>query len=392
MPWRSRVPVTSTTVAYARMLTFILGSDQPATTAYGFDKGGTLEPDRCLAVVRRPRVSVAIASYNYGRYLGDCVRSALSQEGVNLEVVIVDDASTDNSVAVASALAAEDDRVRLITHRKNAGHIATFNESLSTCSGEYVVKLDSDDMLTPGSLVRSAALLDAHPNVGLVYGFPVTFTDALPLTSNRVRSWKVWKGSDWISIVCRRGRNCIMQPEAVVRTAVLRCVGLHRADCPQTHDMNLWLRIAATSDVGRINGPGQGYYRIHDASLLRTRFAGMLTDLTERRRAFDLFFEEVDGHSVGQWRRVAHRELAREALGHAISAYARGAVDLEPVDGYIGFATETFPDARGLREWRALQRRRRRGKDHIDRSARGRELMRDLKYRWQWRRWRWSGV
>ena len=72
-----------------------------------------------------PRVSVVVPCYNYRHFLSDSVGSALGQEGVDLEVVIVDDASSDGSVDLANEIATKDSRVRVLEHKHNAGHIAT---------------------------------------------------------------------------------------------------------------------------------------------------------------------------------------------------------------------------------------------------------------------------
>ena len=93
-----------------------------------------------------------MASYNYEPYLRECIQSALDQEGVDVDVTVVDDGSADGSVALATEMASLDPRIRVIVHKQNMGHIVTFNESLWAGSGEFIVKLDSDDMLTPGSL------------------------------------------------------------------------------------------------------------------------------------------------------------------------------------------------------------------------------------------------
>src|SRR5690348_14990448 len=117
----------------------------------------------------RPSVTVVIPCYNYGRYLSTAVKSVLDQPGVDVEAIVIDDASTDESSEVVRALAASDPRVRAILHRRNCGHIATYNEGLEQATGDYVVLLSADDALPVGSLARATALLETHPSVGLVY-------------------------------------------------------------------------------------------------------------------------------------------------------------------------------------------------------------------------------
>jgi hypothetical protein len=351
---------------------------------------------RPRAAVRTPAVSVFIPMYNYGHYLEECIDSVLSQPGVDVDVTIVDDASTDDSREIAAKIAERDPRVRLIARNLNRGAAATTNDGLAAITGEYAVKLDADDVLTPGSLARSVALLEAHPSVGFVYGFPVVFTDVPPPAREDVRSWTVWPGAEWVARTCVKGTNCIKQPEVVMRTRALREAGPYNEDLPFTYDFEMWLRLAARWDVGRINGAHQGFYRVHDGSQTQSVYAGVLTDIRERRRAFESFFDDPacplpDAPAL---RRIALRGLARESLGYAISAYARGAAGTEPIEEYGQLALAVHPGTRGLREWRALQKRLAAGPAASRQNPvfQARERVRELRFRLRWRRWRWSGV
>ena len=106
----------------------------------------------------KPTVTVVIPCYNYARYLPAAVGSVLSQSGVQADVVIVDDASSDDSLAVGRALEANDPRITVLAHARNAGPVQTFNDGLAAVHGEFLVRLDADDLLTPGSLERSVAV------------------------------------------------------------------------------------------------------------------------------------------------------------------------------------------------------------------------------------------
>ena len=94
-----------------------------------------------------PSVSVVIPCYKYGRFLPGCVRSVLDQEGVDVRVLIIDDASPDDSAQVALDLAADDERVEARVHEVNKGHIATYNEGLlEWADGDYSVLISADDL------------------------------------------------------------------------------------------------------------------------------------------------------------------------------------------------------------------------------------------------------
>src|SRR4051812_8374346 len=98
------------------------------------------------------RVDVITPCYKYGRFLRRCVQSALDQQGVDVRVLILDDASPDNTPDVAAELLKEDSRVQYRRHAVNQGHIATYNEGLNWASGDYLLLLGADDLLTPGAL------------------------------------------------------------------------------------------------------------------------------------------------------------------------------------------------------------------------------------------------
>lgn len=290
----------------------------------------------------RPRVSVVVPCYDYGRFLPAAVASALDQEGVDVDVLIVDDASTDDSAAVAERLAARDPRVDVLVHETNRGHITTYNDGLAKVSGDHVVLLSADDLLVPGSLARAAALLESDPRLGLVYGHAPSFTDVAPALDTRVRSWSVWGPGEWLPPRVRRARNPVYTPSAMMRAAAWADVGGYDGRLPHAADMLLWYRTAATWGVGRVNNAAQALYRVHGENMHLTAYAGMLRDLTEQREVVRILFEE-DPHGtqlpIGL-RVAAHRSLARRARRLAL-AERRDGTDPEAAAAFDDFADRT---------------------------------------------------
>lgn len=310
---------------------------------------------------RVARVSVIIPSYNYGRFLPSSVGSALTQAGVETEVVVVDDRSTDDTRQVLAALAVDEPRLVVVHNETNHGPCVAFNDGLAVATGEFVVRLDADDLLTPGALHRAVRLFDEFPEVGLVYGHPVHFHGEVP-TAFRAEAtgWTIWSGEDWIAQRCRLGVNCITTPEAMVRASVYAEVGPWDSRMRYACDMEAWMRAAAVSDVGHLDGADQAWHREHAASVSVTDASGRRTDLIERRTAFDVLFDGPGGKlpRAGQLHDLARRALATEALESACHAYDRRLTDREPVEWYVEFALATYPQAQRLPHWRGLQRRR----------------------------------
>jgi hypothetical protein len=308
-----------------------------------------------------PSVSVIVPCYGYAHLLEGCVESVLCQDGVEVEVLILDDCSPDGSAQVARALAGREPRVRARSHRENRGLIATANEGLEWAHGDYVVLLSADDLLTPGALGRAVRAMEANPSVGLVYGRAVHAHEGRPLPrpSGRWRSTVLWSGQHWIERRCRSAHNCISSPEAVVRSCVQRAVGGYDPRCHHASDLNMWLRIAAVADVAHIRGVPQAVYRIHSDSMLRSQKDPVL-ELRERKAAFDCFLESCCGAGLPQDSRLqamVARALARQALWQASRELDRGRRD-GLAQALSDFALEACPQAHRLREWHGLRLRR----------------------------------
>src|SRR4051812_31139452 len=106
------------------------------------------------------KIDVVIPCYNYGRFLEECVGSVLDQPIRDVRILIIDDASSDNSLSVARKLAEADPRVNVTAHSINRGHIFTYNEGLlDWASAEYTLLLSADDLLTRGALGRAVEVL-----------------------------------------------------------------------------------------------------------------------------------------------------------------------------------------------------------------------------------------
>lgn len=115
-----------------------------------------------------PLVSVVITNYNYGRRLRDAVESVQAQSYPNIECVIVDDASTDDSPTILAALESEFSDIKIISRETNAGQIAAFCDGFAASAGDYVIFLDADDVLLPAAVETHAYVhLSARVPVGL---------------------------------------------------------------------------------------------------------------------------------------------------------------------------------------------------------------------------------
>ena len=307
-------------------------------------------------------VSVVIPCYKYGHFLEEAVTSVLDdQAGVDVRVLIIDDASPDDSAEMARKIAARDPRVEVAVHATNKGNIATYNEGLlDWADGDYTVLMSADDRLTPGALRRARDLLDARPSVGFVYGHALWIMDCAPLPTarTRVRGRSVWSGQWWLERRYRDAENPITSPEVVVRTSVQKRVGGYDARMPHAADLEMWLRLAANADVGFIRGVDQAYYRLHEQNM-RKAFSALM-DLRERRLVFETVLERYRDSwpEATRLAELVRRALAREAVWAAGCAYDRGGTGPDSVGELVAFALDCWPGVSRLPLYRSLELRK----------------------------------
>jgi hypothetical protein len=136
-----------------------------------------------------PKLSVILPNYNHAEFLPRCVEAVLDQSFADLELVVVDDASTDNSRDILADYARRDPRVRVYHNPENRGVIATLNRALDLARADYVFGAASDDYVLPGYFEKAMALFAARPDAGVVVGLAECVDDDGRL---RVMSPGVW--------------------------------------------------------------------------------------------------------------------------------------------------------------------------------------------------------
>jgi glycosyltransferase involved in cell wall biosynthesis len=310
------------------------------------------------------RVDVIIPCYQYAHYLRACVESVLAQPRVDVRVLVIDDASPDDTPQVAAALVRQDRRVEYRRHEVNQRHIATYNEGLRWASADYTLLLSADDLLAPGALRRAARVLDRYPYIGLVHGRQ-TFFDTAPGPAQTPEHetdgpCEVLSGEAFVESCCAVGHNPVATPTAIVRTALQHTIGGYSASLPHTADLEMWLRFAARSGVARLEAH-QAYKRMHQANMQYQFVAAALTDLRELQAAFDSFFHQ-DGRllsAAGPLQELAHLRVAERAFWAASRAFDDG--DDSACRQLLDYAGQLRPDLPARPEWSRLRWKRRLG-------------------------------
>lgn len=113
-------------------------------------------------------VSIVMPNYNYAQFIRKALDSALEQTYENIEIIVVDDKSTDNSLEIIEEYVKKDPRVKSYPNAKNLGVVASHNRCVELAKGEYVVVLSSDDYLHPDFVKESVAYLEKYPSAGMI--------------------------------------------------------------------------------------------------------------------------------------------------------------------------------------------------------------------------------
>jgi GT2 family glycosyltransferase len=272
------------------------------------------------------KVDIVVPCYNYGRFLERCVRSVLEQSLCDVRVLIIDDASSDDSLSVAQRLEKVDRRVTCIPHAQNWGHIRTYNQGIAWSSSDYFLLLSADDLLVPGALERAAGIMDAERDIVLTHGDCIVWYDDLPCPEAESGQQEYrWARQDLLVEMCATATNFVATPTAIVRTSTQKTIGGYRASLPHSGDMEMWLRFAAHGAVARIDTV-QAIYRKHLSAMSNPYFAEICADYQQRKQAFDSFFEECSGclSNVHTLRTQAAHNLALEAFRSGIGFLRRG--------------------------------------------------------------------
>jgi hypothetical protein len=192
-----------------------------------------------------PKISVLIPTYNYARYLPEAIESVLAQDFADIEIIISDDASTDDSAAVIRRYAAKDSRIRFELHPANLGMVANWNWCLQQARGEYLKYLFGDDCLASRhALGRMAAMLDAHPGATLAASARLILDENSEVTGlwDEFHQPGLHDGPQTVARCLRANRNLVGEPSAVIFRRAAARRGFDPA-LRQIVDLEMWFHL-----------------------------------------------------------------------------------------------------------------------------------------------------
>ncbi|MEO6436360.1 MAG: glycosyltransferase [Tepidisphaeraceae bacterium] len=214
-----------------------------------------------------PAISVVMPVFNTERYVGYAVQSVLAQTFEDFEFIILDDGSTDSSVHIIQEYAENDDRVRFFP-LEHQGYVSLLRRGLNHCRGEFVARMDSDDISTPDRFEKQIAFLRGSPEhvavgsrVALIDPFGSEFEKPTHKTVHAEIEAELLKGVGW----------AMVHPSVMMRRDALMKVGGYREDLAVSEDLDLFLRLA---EVGKLTNLPDVllHYRQHLLSVNYTRY------------------------------------------------------------------------------------------------------------------------
>jgi len=270
-----------------------------------------------------PLVSIVVPAYNAERFLRASLDSILSQTYAATEILLMDDASTDSTPAIARSYGD-----RIVHHRqpRNRGQFANVNDGISRARGKYVAVYHADDIYLPEIVAREAAFLEAHPEAGAVFAI-VTFIDREGRERGRLVLPPEVRGNELLdyatvlnALLCNKNR-ILCGPSSMVPASVYRTVGPYRGqEFPVAGDFEMFFRIARKYPVG-----------ILDQHLMRYRWGHGNADQLDRllRTTPEPYFSIMDDHLATGGRALARKSSlaaheahrSENALMRAVSCY-----------------------------------------------------------------------
>lgn len=205
-------------------------------------------------------VSVLMPVYNAGGFVKESIDSILKQSHTHFELIIINDGSTDSSEEII--LSFKDPRIRYIRNETNLGLIKTLNKGIDLCNGEFIARMDADDISLPDRLKKQLKFMQDHPEVGVCGSDYIHFGKGkqIPLTSHHEHDWI----AGWMLF-----NSSVVHPALMLRTSVIKKESPYfNSEYKHVEDYELWSRLIFKSKFGDVPETLLKY-RIHASQVSR---------------------------------------------------------------------------------------------------------------------------
>lgn len=231
---------------------------------------------------QEPKVSVLMPVYNGETYLPTAIDSVLSQTLTDLELIVINDGSTDRSEFLLEKFQKQDSRIRLIS-RGNTGIVPALNEGLSHARGQYIARMDADDIAMPERFAQQVEFLDSHPeHVAVGSRTLMIDPEGLPIKVHN----DLLTHEEIDQAYLNGGFGTITHPAVMLRHETMQTIGGYRKEMDLAEDDDLFLRLA---EIGKLANLPQVLlkYRQHLKSFSSTKFSkGLQVAITALQEAY----------------------------------------------------------------------------------------------------------
>ncbi|HET6848292.1 MAG TPA: glycosyltransferase [Gaiellales bacterium] len=244
-----------------------------------------------------PRVTVAIPTRNRAAFLREAIASALAQTFDDIEVLVCDNASEDDTAAVVGSFA--DPRLRYERNDRDLGMVGNWNRCIELARGELIANLADDDLMTPDRLARQVAIFDADPEAAVVHGD----AEMIDATGHAIGSWAAQELDPGALLhVLVRHHNILVWPSTTIHRRVFDALGGYAEGYRIAADLDLWLRAVPAMCFRHTPGGAVVRFRRHESAGSR-----------EDNRALEV--EEVERALAAAVERLGAAALVPEADG-----------------------------------------------------------------------------
>lgn len=206
-----------------------------------------------------PLVSILIPCYNVEKYVEESLRSILNQTYKNIEIITIDDCSKDNTFDILQNLSKEDNRIKVVRNEENLKLIATLNKGISLCNGDYIARMDADDISLPSRIEEEVKFLEENKEYDIVscqfYAFPSEHPNKKSLHHNPIHYDELQAYLLFKSGICH--------PAVMIRKRVFSELGLKfEKEYLHVEDYALWSKAVYLTKLANIDKPLL-LYRVH---------------------------------------------------------------------------------------------------------------------------------
>lgn len=212
--------------------------------------------------MKNPLVSVLMPCYNVELYVEEALSSIMRQTYTHLEIIVINDSSTDNTLSILETLALQDSRIKVVSNSSNLKLIDTLNKGVEICSGEYIARMDADDISFPDRIERQVAFLEENKDYDIVSTQFYTFKTGVkkknlyhnPETNEDLRAYLLF-------------RSGICHPAVMIRRTLFSEKKLSfEKEYLHVEDYALWVKAVYVTKLANLADPLL-FYRVHDSQV-----------------------------------------------------------------------------------------------------------------------------